>query len=195
MASLARKAARFAAAAILIAAALAATTTWWSRHDPLYFLPRSASAPAVQLDRIEHRAGRVFEHVTLSDRRLGSIEFNGNLPDPVPGRNLPLIAVLGGLGTGEHNIRAIRNAGDNIVVGYDWPFATALRTSDLLRLPALRAQVLSGPGQCTAALRWVVAQPWSGADRLSLIVFTLCHLRSPAFPRFATPTRSRIARP
>ncbi len=192
MASLARKAARFAAAAILIAAALAATTTWWTRHDPLYFLPRSASAPAVQLDRIEHRAGRVFEHVTLSDRRLGSIEFTVSLPDPLPGRKLPLIAVLGGLGTGEHNIRAIRNAGDNIVVGYDWPFATALRTSDLLRLPALRAQVLSVPGQVTAALRWVVAQPWSDADRISLVGFSLGSVAAPAVQRVAMAERIRI---
>jgi hypothetical protein len=156
---MARKAAQFAAAAILIVAALATTTTWWTRHDPLYLLPRSASAPAVQLDRVEHRAGRVFEHVTLSDTRLGSIGFTVSLPDPLPGRKLPLVVVLGGLGTGEHNIRAVHEAGDNIVVGYDWPLARAPRSSDLLRLPALRGQVLSVPGQVAAALHWLLAQP------------------------------------
>src|SRR5260370_16002069 len=98
MASLARKAARFAAAAILIAAALAATTTWWTRHDPLYFLPRSASAPAVQLDRIEHRAGRVFEHVTLSDRRLRSIRVTLHPSRPPARPKLTLLA--GPCGTG-----------------------------------------------------------------------------------------------
>src|SRR5690349_4488304 len=113
MASLARKAGKFAAAAILIVAALATTTTLWTRYDPLYFLPRSASAPEVQLERVGHHAGRVFEHVTLSDTRLGAIGFTVSLPDPLPDRKLPLIVVLGGLGTGEHNIRAIHDAGDN----------------------------------------------------------------------------------
>lgn len=192
MASLARKAATFAAAAILIVAALATTTTWWIRHDPLYFLPRSASAPTVQLDRVEHRAGRVFEHVTLSDTRLESIGFTVSLPDPLPGRKLPLIMVLGGLGTGEHNIRAIHDAGDNIVVGYDWPFARAPRTSDLLRLPGLRAQVLSVPGQVTTALHWLVAQPWSDADRVSLIGFSLGTVAAPAVQRVATMERIAI---
>jgi hypothetical protein len=192
MASLARKAGKFAAAAILIVAALATTTTLWTRYDPLYFLPRSASAPGVQLERVEHHAGRVFEHVTLSDTRLGAIGFTVSLPDPLPGRKLPLIVVLGGLGTGEHNIRAIHDAGDNIVVGYDWPFASAPRTSDLLRLPALRAQVLSVPGQVTAALHWLVAQPWSDADRISLIGFSLGSVAAPAVQRVATSERLRI---
>lgn len=193
MGSVARKATTFAAAAILIVAALATATIWWTRHDPLYFLPRSASAPALQVDLIEHRAGRVFEHVALSDTRLGSIKFTVSLPDPLPGRKLPLIVVLGGLGTGEHNIRAIHDAGDNIVVGYDWPLArVSLKSSDLGRLPAIRAQVLSVPGQVIATLRWVVAQPWGDADRISLVGFSLGSVAVPAVQRLAMAERIRI---
>ncbi|HEX7968315.1 MAG TPA: hypothetical protein VF502_08845 [Stellaceae bacterium] len=174
-------------------AALATTTTWWIRHDPLYFLPRSASAPAVQLDRLEHRAGRVFEHLTLSDTRLGSIGLTVSLPDPPPGRKLPLVVVLGGLGTGEHNIRAIHDAGDNVVVGYDWPLATvSLKSSDVLRLPALRAQALSVPGQVTAALHWLVEQPWADADRVSLVGFSLGSVAAPAVQRVAMAESIRI---
>src|SRR5690348_13013262 len=116
------KAAKVTAAVVAIAAALVSATIW-SRRDPLSFLPRGATGPVVHLDRIEHRSGRVFEHVSLSDARLGSTGFTLNLPDPLPTGKLPVVIVLGGLGTGEHNIRAIGNAGNNVVVGYDWPLA------------------------------------------------------------------------
>lgn len=186
MPSLRHKAAAAAAAVVLIAAALATVAIGWTRHDPLYFLPRSAGAPAAQFDWAEHRAGRVVEHVTLLDARLGPIGFVVSLPDPLPDRRLPVVLALGGLGTGEHNIRAISDASDNVVVGYDWPLASAtLKRMGVRQVPALRTQALSVPGQVAAALRWVLAQPWGDAARVSLVGFSLGAVAAPAVQRVA----------
>ena len=177
------KAAKFAATVVAIAAALVSATAWWAGRDPLYFLPRGSTAPVVRVDRIEHRAGRVFEHVSISDASLGSIGFTLSLP--LPAGKLPVVMVLGGLATGEHNIRAIGDAGDNVVVGYDWPLAGAPRPADVLRLPALRAQALSVPGQVTAALHWLLDQTWSDRDRVALVGFSLGSVAAPAVQHVA----------
>ena len=57
----------------------------------------------------------------LSSAALGDIGIIVSLPDPLPDRKLPILIVLGGLGTGENNIRYLPDAGDNAIVGYDWP--------------------------------------------------------------------------
>ena len=180
-------------AALLIAAALVAGTTIWIRRDPLDVLPRSAGAPVTRVDWIERPGGRICEHVTLSDERLGSIGFVVSLPEPQNGRKLPIVLVLGGLGTGEHNIEAIRDSGDNVIVGYDWPFAAvSIRSSELPRVSALRAQVLSVPGQVAAALGWLVRQPWSDPDRVSLVGFSLGAVAAPAVQRLVAAEHIQI---
>jgi hypothetical protein len=49
-----------------------------------------------------------------------------SLPDPLPKRRLPIVMVLGGLATGERNIRHVPGGGDNAIVGYDWPIPAPL---------------------------------------------------------------------
>ena len=137
--------------------------------------------------RSEGHAGRVFQKVTLSDVRLGSIDFTMSLPDPLPQKRLPLVVILGGLGTGENSIRSVDPAGENAVIGYAWPLPAEIPKGlrAIPELPSLRYGALSVPGQVTAMLHWLVMQPWSDAHRITLIGFSLGAIAVPAIDRVA----------
>lgn len=180
-----------AAAALVVVVILLAI--WWELRDPLADLPRGAANPDL-IETVAHRAGgRLMEHVTLGDARLGPIGLAISLPDPLPERPLPVVMVLGGLGTGEHNIRAITEGGDNAIIGYDWPLPDRFpATINPARLLALRRQVLEIPGQVAVALRWIAAQPWSDRDRVTLVGFSLGAIAAPAIQRVAAREDLRI---
>jgi dienelactone hydrolase len=154
--------------------------------DPLASLPR-ASAIALADQRSENHPTRVFQKVTLSDASLGRIVFTVSLPDPLPTSKLPLVIILGGLGTRENSIRSVDPAGENAVIGYGWPLPTAIPKGlrAIPELPSLRRSALSVPGQVTAMLHWLIAQPWSDAHRISLIGFSLGAIAVPAVDRVA----------
>jgi dienelactone hydrolase len=172
---------------IAVYAAIAASIlSTGGSDDPLTSLP-SASSTILADQRSEARPGRVFQKVTLADVRLGSIDFTMSLPDPLPTSKLPLVIILGGLGTGETTIRSVDPAGENAVIGYAWPLPPAIPKGlrAIPELPSLRRSALSIPGQVTAMLRWLVAQPWSDAHRICLIGFSLGAIAVPAIDRVA----------
>jgi hypothetical protein len=160
---------------------------WQELADPLSSLPRAAAALPLGERRSELRAGRLLRHVTLADERLGHIDFTISLPDPLPEARLPLVVVLGGLGTGANNIRAIDSAGDNAIIGYDWPLPTAFPQGirAITAIPSLRHSALIIPGQVSAMLRWLAQQPWSDPGRTSILGFSLGAIAAPAVERVA----------
>jgi hypothetical protein len=178
-----------AAFALLLALALAVAigASFLGASDDLALsLPRSADARLVE-QRIAAAPGRTVEHVTLLDPVLGSIGFTLSLPDPLPARKLPLVVVLGGLGTGEHNLSAIESPGPNAVAAYDWPLPTALPRgpSLIFDLPELRRLALAVPGQASAMLRWLAAKNWCDPQRITLIGFSLGAVAAPAVDHVA----------
>jgi hypothetical protein len=184
----ARTAAGVVAAGLLVAAlalAVAVSLTFLGASDDLA-LPRSADARLVE-QRIAAAPGRTIEHVVLLDPLLGSIGFTLSLPDPLPARKLPLVVVLGGLGTGEHNLSAFENPGPNAVAAYDWPLPTALPRglSLVFDLRELRRLALSVPGQASAMLRWLAAENWCDPKRITLIGFSLGAIAAPAVDHIA----------
>jgi dienelactone hydrolase len=154
--------------------------------DPLASLPRGKTAVLIER-RSEARGGRLFQHVTLSDARLGPVDFTISLPDPLPSSKLPLVVVLGGLGTGANNIRFVDDAGDNAIIGYDWPLPAAMPKGlrALTEIPSLRRRALSVPGQIGVMLRWLATQPWSDPGRISVLGFSLGAIATPAAERVA----------
>ncbi len=180
-----------AAAALILALILLAT--WWETRDPLFSLRQATPMPDV-VEITSHRSrGRQVQHVTLSDQPLGHIGFTVSLPDPLPAGRLPVVMVLGGLGTGEHNIRAIADGGENAIIGYDWPLPERLpKHIGVAGLIALRQQVLDIPGQVAVALRWIAAQSWSDPDRFTLVGFSLGAIAAPAIQRVAAIEGVRI---
>ncbi len=164
---------------------LAGCATWLALRDPLAALPRAESPVQSVPGQAERRDGRLFQHHVLRSSDLGPIGLTVSLPDPPPDRPLPVLMVLGGLNSGEKNLRHVPPAGENALVGYDWPLPRKLpRGVDLLRAgPALYRRLLEVPGQVAAGAGWLADQPWADTERISLLGFSLGALVAPAAQR------------
>ena len=159
---------------------------WAGGRDPLASLPppeHGLTAARTALAAPNHR--QVFQ-ITLHGNTLGDISFTLSLPDPLPPEKLPVVMVLGGLVTGQDSIRHIKDAGDNALVGYDWPKPLRRRGPVLmLKGPAIYHSVMTVPGQAASALHWLMEQPWADGQRLSLLGFSLGALAVPALQDLA----------
>jgi surfactin synthase thioesterase subunit len=133
------------------------------------------------------QGGRKLEHVTLMGGVLGEIGIIISLPDPMPNKKMPVLMVLGGLGTGDDNIREIKDAGDNVIVGYDWPIPVKFPQGNefIKRAPALYERAMVIPGQVASAIGWLVQQPWADEKRLSILGYSLGALAAPAVANLA----------
>ncbi len=151
-------------------------------YHPLAFLPGPERGLAARQTPLAATAGRKMLHVTLGSPKLGDIGFTVNLPDPLPAGKLPVVFVMGGLASGEENIRLIENPGPNVLVGYDWPIPVFFPEGrDVPRqLPSLYWRALTIAGQAGSALRWLAQQPWADPARLSLLGYSLGGLAAPA---------------
>lgn len=163
--------------------------------DALAALPRPGAVSVLHREAEPARDGRQLHRVILRDDALGDISLAINLPHPQPARPLPVVFVLGGHQAGQAAIDSLGPPGENILVGYDWPVPRKLPTTAgewLRATPELRSQVLAVPGQVTAALAWLEAQPWADAERMSLAGFSLGAIAAPAIQRLATAEGTRI---
>ncbi len=81
-------------------------------RDSLATLPHGAGpATKISHQKAMHKDGRLIQQYTIQDSVLGPIGLVVSLPDPLPDRPLPIVVVLGGLGTGLKNIRYLPPAG------------------------------------------------------------------------------------
>ena len=176
-------------AAVVLAIVLAGggAVLWQLSRDPLAALPRAGNEVAVVVSEPEPGGGRVIEEVTLSSPALGSARIVVSLPDPLPVRRIPVVVVLGGLGSGRKTLGYIPDVGDNALVGYDWPIPRHLPAAlELLReAPGLYRRALVVPGQVAAAMRWLADRPWADRERISLLGFSLGAHAAPAVQRLA----------
>jgi dienelactone hydrolase len=187
-----RRFAAIAAAILVIMLALGAGVARLRLQDPLASLPRDPPASVVVLEEWRERwQRRTLLHVALRGAAVRDVRFVVSLPDPVPAERMPLVIVLGGLRGGSRSIRQISEVvgdpGPNAFVGYDWPLPHE-EPSGLeigLRVPELRREVLSVPGQVDAILAWASRQPWADPGRVSLLGFSLGAFVAPAVQRLA----------
>ncbi len=154
-------------------------------RDSLAALPRGGGLTTVSSHQALHKDGRLIQQYTIEDSALGRIGLVVSLPDPLPDRPLPILVVLGGLGTGLRNISYVPAVGDNVVVGYDWPIPRKPPGGiDLFwQAPELYDRVYRVPGQIAAAVEWVAGQPWAERERISLLGFSLGAVAAPAAQR------------
>jgi surfactin synthase thioesterase subunit len=167
---------------VLFVVATAATI----RPDPLGIFPPPEESLKETRTVLEPLDGRYMEHVTLYGDGPGTIGFTVNLPAASPSGKLPLLIVLGGLETGENNIRYIKYAGDNAIIGYDWPMPLHFPAGKdlLLQSPGLYRRLLTIPGQVASMIVWLRRQPWADATRVSLLGYSLGALALPVVERF-----------
>jgi hypothetical protein len=162
--------------------------TWAGRSgDPLDWLPRAEAAPRLVAHQWFLDRGRIMQAVTLEDPKLGRFRLLVSLPNPLPDQRLPLVFVLGGLGTAEDNLRPVSEAGANALIGYDWPIPTFLPEPPAMLAEAghWRGLIEQVPGQLAAAIAWTSAQPWADAERLTLLGVSLGSLAVPATARLS----------
>jgi pimeloyl-ACP methyl ester carboxylesterase len=165
------------------------TLVMWTRSSTLSALPQPLKTAVIAITTERH-AGRAYQHVELLDSNLGRLGFMISLPSPMPRRPVPVVFVLGALGTGLHNVGLIRDPGPNAIVGYDWPeLAPDLR---LGRIWSARAKILTVPGQMTVMARWVLAQEWADVRRVTLAGFSLGAIAAPAVEHVMTANGVRV---
>jgi hypothetical protein len=155
---------------------------WLDLRDPVQSLPPPAHGLEVTTTLLALGHRRHVEHIILHSEQLGDIGFTLSLPDPLPSEKLPLIFVLGGLGTGENNIRYITEPGHNAIVGYDWPMPIHFPSGSdfLIQAPDLYHQVMNVPGQAASVIDWLYRQPWTDRNRISVLGFSLGALAAPS---------------
>jgi hypothetical protein len=172
---------------VLLVAGPVAFVCWLGLRDPFTALPRATGNPVAIEFAAAPRDGRTLQHVALDAPSIGRIGLAISLPDPLPERPLPIVMVVGGLATGERNIRQVPGGGDNAIVGYDWPVPIRRPQGwDFVRqAPDLYDRALRVPGQIAAALDWLAGQGWADPDRTSLLGFSLGALAAPAAQRLA----------
>src|SRR5262249_49620685 len=126
--------------------------------------------------------GRTIQYVTLHSKTLGDIGCMISLPDPLPPGKLPLVIVLGGIKNGEDNIRHVKDIGNNVIIGYDWPISVRFygQADFWGRIPSLYCQIMAMPAQVITAMDWLGDQPWGDGQRISLLGFSLGALAAPS---------------
>lgn len=151
-------------------------------RDPLSSLPRPHHDLGADCTALTATGGRTVAHMVLHDAKRGDIGFVVSLPDPLPRAKLPILVVLGGLGTGENNIRFLTDAGDNAIIGYDWPMPVRFYDglASVARIPGLYRRLMAIPAQVTSVIAWAAAAPWADRARISLLGFSLGALAAPA---------------
>lgn len=177
----------FATVLVAVIIVLGAATGWLMLRDPLAGLPTPQGLAEVTEQSENRTPGRIERHVVLRDPNVGSVGLFISLPDNKTTERLPIIILLGGLGTGAKNARYVRDPGDNALIAYDWPLPLRIPKGWAIpsAIPDLRRRLLSIPGQVTVALNWAKQQPWADQRRVSLLGFSLGALVVPAIQRLA----------
>ncbi|MEX2451520.1 MAG: hypothetical protein WD407_11745 [Rhodospirillales bacterium] len=171
---------------LALAAVALAAAGWLGFRDPLAALPAPPSPAQAQ--------AQILSEAATIDRIERTVELPGDgtglfisLPAHRTSGRLPVVILLGGLGSGAKNARYVPNPGNNALIAYDWPMPLRIPTglAILPEIPDLHARLMSIPAQVTAAIAWAKRQPWADGTRISLLGFSLGALVAPAIQRMA----------
>lgn len=173
---------------------LAGWVAWLALQDPLAALPRAEGRLTFERESQVLRDDRLDRRMVFSDPTLKEVRATISLPAQLPGGPMPVIIVLGGMRTGIENIRPIQNAGDNVLIGYDWPLPADVSISGGLNALSfdMRDRALSVPGQVEAILSWLDGQPWADTQRVSLLGYSLGAMVAPSVQRVLAEAGHRV---
>ncbi len=164
---------------------------WQLMRDPLAAFPREpAGLRIISEERFapaDSSDVRQYRKLVFASTEGERVRITVNLPAHGPARPLPVLILLGGLRTGQNNVKYVPQPGDNVIIGYEYPIEKKIRLGPAIvwKAAALRRAMLQVPGQVTAIIRWTRSQPWADPERISVLGFSLGALYLPAVHRLA----------
>ncbi len=191
MRSLNRYAITFLGAFVGLVCVAGAWLAWQYIRDPLAAFPRQPfPLRIVSEERLAPTAPSGMRHyrkLVFASAEGEKVQITVSLPAHAPARPMPVLILLGGLRTGQNNVKYVPQPGDNVIIGYEYPIDKKIRRGPAIvwKAAALRRAVLQVPGQVTAIIRWARSQPWADPERISVLGFSLGALYLPTVHRMA----------
>jgi pimeloyl-ACP methyl ester carboxylesterase len=165
----------------------------WERHrDPFGAIDRDLGPLAVVRDSSYAFVTHLGEQRTLRDVTLEAatgerVQIALSLPLTPATEPRPVLVILGGWASGRQSLTYVPEHGDNVLVGYEYPYSE--RSWKGRRVPvevlAIRRAVHHVPAQVVAMTRWLQAHEWADSKRTSLLGFS--------FGAFFVPSIWRVA--
>lgn len=166
-------------------------TGWMRLRSPMKFLQRDEAIVSTAADseytvnlELETRA---FRDLKFRTGNGDSIRFTISLPQEIPDEGLPVLIILGGLEIGRESLKYIPYHGQNILIGYQYPYSPTYwyRNSPVSQIPVIQWAVLSVPAQVASLGRWIKQQPWAKSQPISLLGYSFGAMFIPAIYHLA----------
>jgi hypothetical protein len=133
---------------------------------------------------------------TGEPRHLLEYELDGAPEGPVrlglslplgPTRQLPVVAILGGLEVGQTSLRYVETHGPNALVAFAYPRPTKdlYEGKALFKFLRIHRAVLAATSQVCALVAWIRVQAWADPRRVSLLGYSFGAMFVPATARVA----------
>jgi alpha/beta superfamily hydrolase len=185
---------------VILVSTLAAWATWERNRDPFSAIDRDLGSLAVLQESsyafiTDSGEQRTIREVTLQSATGEQMRIALSLPRRQQAGPLPVLVILGGFASGRQSLNYVPEHGDNVLVGYEYPYRE--RSLKLGQVPgevlAVRRAVIHVPAQVVALTRWLHAHEWADAQRTSLLGFSFGGFFVPSIWRVAERQDMRFA--
>lgn len=129
----------------------------------------------------------IYHEITLFSSGDDSIQITVSLPENKATDRLPVLFILGGLEIGRESLTYIDNPGQNVLIGYNYPYSPEYwyENAGIGEIPAIQSAVLEVPAQVSAILKWTEQQPWADTSRINLLGYSFGAIFLPSAQHYA----------
>ncbi len=159
---------------------------WMRWRPPLQFLRDHAQPTEVIIDStytvnlgVE---SRTFEDYVLHTDRLDSIQFTISFPRVMAEKQYPVLLILGGLEIGSQSLKYIPYHGENVLIGYQYPYSPTYwyKNSPVTQVPKIQSAAFAVPGQIATLGKWIQGQTWASNAPINLLGYSFGAMFLPA---------------
>jgi len=155
-------------------------------RPPLQFLQNESTVSEVLVDsNYTVDLGfekRIFEDMVMRTDAQDSIQFTVSFPQIMPEKQYPVLLILGGLEIGRQSLQYIPYHGDNILIGYQYPYSPTYwyRHSPVSQVPKIQSAAFAVPDQVTKIGNWIHRQSWAREAPVNLLGYSFGAMFLPA---------------